>query len=82
MFLKGGRRVIQAYTPGCLCWIDGRVPSKYKKLQWQNGFALVDYDEEEYYSINSVLIEEGKAVYDRRLYTARDRSEDLKGAYA
>ena len=35
-------RYIQAYSPACLCHIDGRVPGSTRKCNWQNGLAIIE----------------------------------------
>jgi len=83
MFLRGEIRVIQAWGCGCACHLDGRVPAKGTKIQWQNGFLLVDYDPEgEWCDVNPLLVRDGELIYDRQLFTARNRDDEIGEALA
>lgn len=66
MDVRGKPRMVMGATPGCLCRIDGAVPSMkgstdmygrpVKKYEnWQNGIAIVEYGKEAF-SYNDVFI--------------------------
>jgi len=74
---RGGPRSITAFSPGCLCRIDGVVPGTKKRQNWQQGMALLDYSERQQ-SPYIIEIENGRAVWDRRQFVARDRVDDLR----
>ena len=68
-------RVIQAHCLGCMCHIDGRLPSTKggDREQWQQGFAVIDYDPNGIvYNYTPVMVQEGKAVWNGQLFVARD----------
>lgn len=80
--LRDGRQVIAGFCPGCTCKIDGTVPAKTKRQQWQNGCAVVDFEVDGHgFSIAPVVIENGRAIWDGQLFEARDRLPDLREAY-
>ena len=37
--------VITAFSPGCMCRIDGVVPGSKPGTSWQQGVAIVEYDD-------------------------------------
>ena len=52
------------FCPGCLCHIDGRVPGHKPNQRWQQGFAVVDYEEDgSDFAISPALINQGKALW-------------------
>lgn len=72
---RNKERVIRAHCLGCMCHIDGRLPSAKggDREQWQQGFAVVDYDPNGIaYSYTSVLVEDGRTVHNGQWFTARD----------
>jgi hypothetical protein len=74
---RGGYRTVTAYSPGCLCHVDGRVPGSKRGDQWQQGAAVVYYDEETA-SICPIDIFDGRAVFDGKVYEGRDYVDDLR----
>lgn len=74
---RHGQRTVTACCPGCLCHIDGRVPGSSKNNQWQQGIAVVWYDEEQS-AIQFVDIHEGRAIFDGELLEAGDYVADLR----
>jgi len=74
---RHGRRSISAVSPGCLCRVDGAVPGRKKRQNWQQGMALVDYAGS-HPAAYLIEIREGAAVWDRRALRARDRLDDLR----
>lgn len=79
---RKGPRTNLGITMGCLCRIDGAVPSFNGStdsfgrpvktyLDWQQGVGVVYYqDGDGPFSINPVLIHEGSAILNGKLYTA------------
>jgi transposase len=74
---RQGRRFISVFSPGCLCRVDGSVPGKKKRQNWQQGVALMDYAGG-HPSAYLIEIRDGTAVWDRRVFQARDRVADLR----
>jgi predicted phosphodiesterase len=80
---RGAPKFTYAHTPGCLCRIDGSVPSTKGGIDafnrpvrswedWQQGIAVVRYQEGDgKHKLNSVHIEEGWTIYEGRELTAR-----------
>lgn len=69
MHVRGGTRVIQGWALGCTCHVDGRVPAKSARVQWQQGFAVVDYDPDgDAYHVDPVLVEGGRACWNGKVY--------------
>jgi hypothetical protein len=74
---KNGRiQYIQAFSPGCMCRIDGEVPGFDARPNWQQGVAIVHYNEYEHY-IEPILINDGQAFYRDKIYRAQDYTEQL-----
>lgn len=80
---RNGPRTIGAYSFGCLCRIDGAVPSTkggYDLLgrplvraeDWQQGFGLVHYEPEgqQRFTVESIAIWNGWARYGDKEYSA------------
>jgi hypothetical protein len=70
-----------SYFAGCLCKIDGSLPSTKSSIdefgrpvvspeQWQQGFAVVGYDDKECYNYEQVLINGNKAIYRDKVFEA------------
>lgn len=54
-------RTIQAHSIGCTCRIDGTVPGKSKRQNWQQGFSLIRYTKNDY-NINVCEIKKGESI--------------------
>jgi predicted phosphodiesterase len=65
----GQRKVKFAGSPGCLCRIDGAIPGTRKHQNWQQGCFVVTYDQSDF-SVESVLIHEGRSTFRGELLTA------------
>jgi hypothetical protein len=68
---RGQNEVITAFSPGCLCRIDGAVPGSSAQAQWQQGAAVVWYGENTM-SVVPVPIHDGRAIYNGAVITAQD----------
>lgn len=73
--------ITTAFSSGCTCRIDGTVPGKTSRQQWQNGFSLLEYDQDGSFSITFVPVMNGRAVWNGNKYTARDHIDGLRAAY-
>jgi hypothetical protein len=83
---RAGRpETVVALSPGCLCRIDGAVPSTRSSVDdlgvplvryetWQQGMAIVEEGEDGFYGIETIQIIEGTAVWRGRRYSARQDS--------
>jgi transposase-like protein len=69
---RDGRVVNVGFSAGCLCHIDGRVHGNRARQQWQQGCAVIEYavDGREH-TIHPIVIENGRAIFQRRWYEAR-----------
>jgi hypothetical protein len=74
---RTGYRTVTAYSPGCLCHVDGRVPGSTRSNQWQQGAAVIWYDDE-HASIVPIDIQAGRAVYQGELFQGADYLGDLR----
>ena len=69
------------FCPGCACHIDGRVPGSSPDRNWQQGIAIVDYDDGASYTITPIPINDGTAIWDGKLWTGHDRSDEIREAF-
>jgi len=67
LYGKDGPVVIEGFCPGCLCRVDGIVPGTSASQNWQQGFAVIDYDDD-HYAITPISID-GIAIWDGKVYT-------------
>lgn len=73
---KGNHEVV-AYSPGCLCHIDGRVPGSSRDNNWQQGAAIVWYDDEQSHIV-PVPIRDGVAYFNGSRFTGEDYLPSLR----
>ena len=64
----GKSKVIQSHVIGCSCWTDGRVPGSNKRSNWHQSCAVIEYDNEGWYSLTPVPVVDGQAFYNGRRY--------------
>jgi len=69
------------FCPGCACHIDGRVPGSSPDRNWQQGIAIVDYDDRSGYTITPIPINDGTAIWNGRLWTGQDRVDEIREAF-
>lgn len=60
------------FTPGCTCRIDGVVPSKTGKENWQQGIGHIYYNENDF-QVDIVQVNNGKCIFEGDLYAGIDR---------
>ena len=75
---RGKNHNVTAFSPGCLCHIDGRVPSGRSQMNWQNGIGIVDYLSDGTHTVVAIPINEGVALFEGNIFEARNRIEDIK----
>lgn len=79
--IDGQPKFVQAFSAGCLCRIDGAVPSTKSGTDefgtplmrweaWQQGMAVVTENEDGYWHVEIVPIYNGTAVYRGETFTA------------
>ncbi len=76
MRTREGDIIHSAFCPGCACHIDGRVPGSKSDQQWQQGLAIVEYTEDTE-NIIPIAIQDGKMIYNGKMWTARDCDEEI-----
>lgn len=74
---EGGRQ-IAVFCPGCLCRTDGIVPGTKERQNWQQGVGLIDYYGNGQFNIWPIAIHNGRAFFEDRVFSARDRIADLE----
>jgi hypothetical protein len=74
---RGGIRTIEARGIGCLCRIDGAVPARSARNNWQQSVAIVDYTEDDH-NIYDVEIKNGRAIWNGRQFVGHDYVDDLR----
>ena len=73
---RDGFSVYTAFCPGCACHVDGRVPGSMSESQWQQGIAVIEYTEDSE-TIIPIPIDNGSAIYNGRVWTARERDAEV-----
>lgn len=71
-----GDLVYSAFCPGCACHVDGRVPGSRSDQQWQQGIAVIEYTDDEE-TIIPIPIQEGRMMYNGRIWQARQRDKEI-----
>lgn len=82
---NGCPETVIALSPGCLCRIDGAVPSTRSSVDdqgvpllryetWQQGLAIVEEGDDGFYGVETVQIIEKEAYWRGRRYSARQDS--------
>ena len=63
----GQPKIYQAVSLGTLARIDGTVPGAGTRYNWQQGFGVVEYDNDRF-QIDSIGIYDGKAIFKGKFY--------------
>jgi hypothetical protein len=62
----------KAFCPGCICRIDGMVPAFSNRNNWQQGFAVVHYEEGNgLFETTPITINNNKCIYDNRVFESK-----------
>jgi len=69
IWTRGIPKIYQAVSLGTLAMIDGTVPSSSARHNWQQGFGVVEYDDEKF-NVEVVGIYEGFCIYRGKEYKA------------
>lgn len=77
---RTSQRTVSVISVGCLCRVDGAVPGKRAKVNWQQGIGFVEYytDGRSDHVVTAIPINNGQALFRGKLYVARDRVEELR----
>lgn len=79
---RNGHTINTAFSPGCACHIDGRVPGSSVDHEWQQGLGIYEYipDRPDIdVHIIPVEIDNGIAIYNGEIFEARDRNDEIDG---
>lgn len=81
---KSGARGVAVHSVGCLCRVDGIVPGRKARNNWQQAIGMIEYydDGRPDHTVIPIPINDGRAVYNGKLYEARDRVEEITEATA
>ena len=77
---REGARIVEVWSMGCLCRIDGVVPGVKARQNWQQALGFVEYTEDGWHDIQPIRISNGRAYFRGKLYEGRDRVEELREA--
>jgi hypothetical protein len=80
-FDREGKIKVMGISPGCLCRIDGHVPSVKGSVgidgkpvtyweNWQQGIAIVRYKDEGSFHVDLIHIDDGKTLYKGQEFVA------------
>ena len=70
IWTQGKPKIYQAVTLGTIARIDGIVPSGSARHNWQQGFGVVEYDDENF-QIDTIGIYNGRAIYRGNIYESK-----------
>ena len=79
--VNGSPETVVAFSPGCLCRVDGAVPSTKSGEDsmgrpvtrwegWQQGMAVITEESDGYWFVEMVHINHGRAIYRGKSYTS------------
>lgn len=77
MKTSDGDLIYSAFCPGAACHIDGRVPGSKSDQQWQQGFAVVEYTDDEEHII-PIAVQDGTMMYNGKVWTARKVDAEIE----
>jgi len=65
-----GDEILEVFSmcPGCVCFTDGRVPGSEEDDNWQNGFGVLEFWNDECISHQIIRVNGNKASYNGRMY--------------
>ncbi len=61
---------------GTMARIDGIVPAKKDRNNWQPGFGIVEYEEKDF-ELRPMRVRDGRAIYRGKLLQGRKRSAEI-----
>lgn len=82
----GGREQVVAFSPGCLCRVDGYVPSQKSAVtddgipvtrfeSWQQGMAVITETKDGFWSLEMVAITDGRASFRGKIFTTDGKNK-------
>jgi len=76
--VKNKEITYSVFCPGTFARIDGVVPSKKGRENWQQGLGVVDYEEDNgRFQINPISINNGVCIYNNEILKGRNRVNQL-----
>lgn len=77
---NNGFVVTKGFSIGTLARVDGVVPAKKGKADWQQGFAELYIEDGEFgdFQVNLISIQNGKCIYNGNIYKSREEEEIIK----
>lgn len=77
---NNGVHITKGFSVGTMARLDGIVPAKKGEVDWQQGFGEIYVEDGDYgaFQINLVSIQNGKCIYNGRIYNARSEDVILK----
>ncbi|MBT3390330.1 MAG: hypothetical protein HN413_07950 [Chloroflexi bacterium] len=77
IYTQYGTRAITAFTPGCMCRLDGVIPGHKRGQHWQQGIGEVVLKSGMEPQFGAIPIDDGQALYNGKHYKARSDAEIL-----
>lgn len=71
VWTQGKPKIYQAVSMGTLARIDGIVPGGGTRYNWQQGFGVIEYDDERFH-IDTVGIYDGHCIYKGKHYIGKN----------
>ena len=76
---KSDGTTIGAYSPGCLCRVDGAVPGRKKRQNWQQGLSMIHFEPDtNHMHVQLVEIKDGTALINGKVFAGEDRASELR----
>lgn len=74
----GKPRQRMAASLGCLCRIDGVVPARKQRNNWQQGFGIIDHESGNgIFHLQPIHISNGRCIAAGRMWQGRDLTNDI-----
>ena len=77
---RDGSRIIRAVCPGFGGRLDGTIPGHRLAQNWNQGLSLAYYDDDVYNSIDSIDVQDGRAIYAGKLYESNLNMDVIRKA--
>ncbi len=78
---RDGEEFIMVASIPCLCHIDGRVPAKIFKNNWQEGFAYVEYDKKDF-SFQNIVFNNQRCIFNNKIFKGDIKRFDNKNLFS
>jgi len=82
VWLRDRYRYVKVRVVGCTCRVTGEVPGATDRENWQQSLLITDYDlERDRFSMQPVMLDQGIAVWDGKVFEGQDYVEELREAW-